>query len=117
MADLFICNWLYWPHGHFIISDSLRFKHSNLFASDDKSIHYYLQIVVLLIYGVSKGIRNYSFVLLLDRFSDNDSIEQIFSAFFDIIKSSNFYDLKGQTNDFNHRCEWTAGNRAPLSFG
>ena len=116
MADLFVCNWLHWAHGHFIISHSLCIKHSNFFASDDKSIHYYLQIVVLLIYGVSKGIRNCSFVLLLDRFSDNDSIEQIFSAFFGIMNSSNFYDLKGKTNDFNYRCEWTIGHRAPLSF-
>ena len=107
MAYLFICNWLYWPHGHFIISHSLRFKHSNLFAIDDKSINYYLQIIVSFIYRVSKGIRNYSFVLLLNRFSDSDSIKQIFSAFFGIINSSNIYDLKGKTNDFNYRREWT----------
>ena len=117
MADLLICNWLYWPHSYFIISNSLRFKHSNLFAIDDKSINCYLQIIVSFIYRVSKGITNYSFVLLLNRFSDSDSIKQIFSAFFGIINSSNIYDLKGKTNDFNYRCEWTAGDRAPLSFG
>ena len=47
----------------------------------------------------------------------NFGLKQIFSAFFGIINSSNIYDLKGKTNDFNYRCEWTVGYRASLSFG
>lgn len=55
--------------------------------------------------------------LLLNRFSNRDSTKQIFSAFFVIINSLNVYDVKGKTNDFNYRCEWTVGYRASLSFG
>lgn len=46
----------------------------------------------------------------------NFGLKQIFSAFFDIMNPLNIF-IGEKEDDFNYRREWTAGNRAPLSFG
>jgi hypothetical protein len=46
----------------------------------------------------------------------NFGLKQIFPAFFDIMNPLNIF-IGEKEDDFNYRREWTAGNRAPLSFG
>lgn len=46
----------------------------------------------------------------------NFGLKQIFPAFFDIMNPLNIF-IGEKEDDFNYRCEWTAGYRASLSFG